>query len=41
MTVSATLSGRAETLMERLGFSYDYLLGFRFAVNVLLAATIV
>jgi uncharacterized membrane protein YccC len=41
MTVSRSLSEKAETLMERLGLSYDHLLGFRFAVNVLLATTIV
>jgi hypothetical protein len=35
------LSRKAETLAERLGFSYDQLLGFRFAVNVFLATTIV
>ncbi len=41
MTVSPSLSSKAETLAERLGLSYDHLLGFRFAVNVLLATTIV
>ena len=41
MTVSPSLSAKAETLAERLGLSYDHLLGFRFAVNVLLATTIV
>ena len=41
MTVSPKLSARAETLAKRLGLSYDDLLGFRFAVNVLLATTIV
>ena len=39
MTVSPSLSAKAETLAERLGLSYDHLLGFRFAVNVLLART--
>lgn len=41
MTLSASLSAKAETLAERLGLSYAHLLGFRFAVNVLLATTIV
>jgi uncharacterized membrane protein YccC len=41
MTVSPSLSAKAETLAERIGLSYDHLLGFRFAVNVLLATTIV
>ena len=41
MTVSRSLSEKAETLAERLGISFDQLLGFRFAVNVLLATTIV
>lgn len=35
------MSRRAEALLERLGLSYDELLGFRFAVNVFLASTIV
>jgi uncharacterized membrane protein YccC len=41
VTVSPWLSVKAETLADRLGISYDHLLGFRFAVNVLLATTIV
>ncbi len=39
MKVSPSLSGKAETLAERLGLLYDHLLGFRLAVNVLLATT--
>jgi uncharacterized membrane protein YccC len=35
------VSRKAEALLERLGLSYDHLLGFRFAVNVFVAATIV
>jgi len=41
VTLSPSLSGKAEMLAQRLGISYDHLLGFRFAVNVLLATTIV
>ena len=41
MTVLRSLSEKAETLAERLGISFDQLLGFRFAVNVFLATTIV
>ena len=41
MIVSPSLSAKAETLAEQLGLSYDHLLGFRFAVNVLIATTIV
>ncbi len=41
MTLSRSLSEKAETLAERLGLSYDHLLGFRFAVNVLIASSIV
>ncbi len=41
MTVSRSLSGKAETLADHLGLSYDHLLGFRFAINVLIAASIV
>ena len=37
MTVSRSLSEKAETLAERLGISYEHLLGFRFAVNVFIA----
>lgn len=36
-----SVSRKAEALLERLGLSYDHLLGIRFAVNVFLAATIV
>ena len=41
MTPPPAWSRRAEALIERLGLSYDHLIGFRFAVNVFLAATIV
>jgi uncharacterized membrane protein YccC len=41
MTLSPSLSAKAEALAERLGLSYDHLLGFRFAVNVLIATSIV
>jgi uncharacterized membrane protein YccC len=41
VTLSASLSGKAEALLERLGLSYDHLLGIRFAVNVFLATTVV
>jgi uncharacterized membrane protein YccC len=41
VTLSRSLSEKAETLAERIGLSYDSLLGFRFALNVLLATTIV
>jgi len=41
VTVSPSLSAKAERLVERLGLSHDDLLGFRFAVNVLLATAIV
>lgn len=41
MTVSRLLSEKAEKHAERLGLAYEHLLGFRFAVNVLLATTIV
>jgi uncharacterized membrane protein YccC len=37
----AALSRTAESLLERLGLGYDDLLGFRFAVNVFVATTIV
>ena len=40
MTVSRSLSAKAEKLAG-LGLSFDHLLGLRFAVNVLLATTIV
>ena len=36
-----TLSRKAEALQKRLGLSYDHLLGFRFAVNVFIATSIV
>lgn len=39
--VGLTLSQRAESLAKRLGLSYNDLLGFRFAVNVLIATSIV
>src|SRR5271166_6254911 len=39
--IAPSFSRKAETLAEHLGISYDKLLGFRFAVNVLLATTIV
>jgi uncharacterized membrane protein YccC len=41
MTVSPKLSAKAETLAERLGLSYDRLLGLRFAINVTIASSIV
>lgn len=41
MTVSRSLSEKAERLAERLGLSYDRLLGLRFAINVLIAGSIV
>jgi uncharacterized membrane protein YccC len=41
MLAPPSLSRKAETLAKRLGISYDQLLGFRFAVNVFLATTIV
>ena len=41
MTVSPSLSAKAETLAERLGISYDHLLGVRFGVNVWIASNIV
>ncbi|MGA7463094.1 MAG: FUSC family protein [Candidatus Korobacteraceae bacterium] len=41
MTVSPSLSAKAEMLMERFGLSYERLLGFRFAVNVFIAGAIV
>lgn len=36
-----SLRQKAESLAERLGLSYDHLLGFRFAINVLIATSIV
>jgi uncharacterized membrane protein YccC len=41
VTSRPDVSRKAEALLERLGLSYDHLLGFRFAVNVFLATTIV
>jgi uncharacterized membrane protein YccC len=41
MTPPRPLSIKAEALMERLGLSYDHLLGIRFAVNVFIATNIV
>jgi uncharacterized membrane protein YccC len=41
VTLSPSLSAKAEALTERLGLSYKHLLGFRFAVNVLIATSIV
>ena len=41
MTVSPRLSAKAETLAERLGLSYEHLLGVRFAINVSIASSIV
>ena len=41
MTAARSVSQKAEALAERLGLSYDHLLGFRFAVNVLIASAIV
>jgi uncharacterized membrane protein YccC len=41
MTSPQTLSRKAQALQERLGLSYDHLLGFRFAINVFIATTIV
>ena len=41
MSVSRSLSEKAEALAERLGLSYDRLLGVRFAINVTIASSIV
>ena len=41
MSSPRSLSHKAEALMERLGLSYDQLLGMRFAVNVFIATAIV
>jgi uncharacterized membrane protein YccC len=41
MMVRQSLSRKAGALAERLGLSHDDLLGFRFAVNVLIASSIV
>ena len=39
--IAPSLSRKAEGLADRVGLSYDHLLGFRFALNVLIAASIV
>ena len=39
--MTSRLTLKAEALQKRLGLSYDRLLGFRFAVNVFIATTIV
>ena len=41
MTSRRTLSRKAKALQQRLGLSYDHVLGFRYAVNVFIATTIV
>ena len=41
MLVPSSWSRRAEALAERIGLSYDRLLGLRFAINVLIATSIV
>jgi uncharacterized membrane protein YccC len=41
VTASGKLSGAAEAFMVRLGLKYEDLIGFRFAVNVFIATTIV
>jgi len=41
VTSPGTLSQAAESLMGRYGLKYEHLLGFRFAVNVFIATTIV
>jgi uncharacterized membrane protein YccC len=41
MTRRLSLSIKAEALLDRLGFTYDDLIGIRFAVNVFIATTIV
>jgi len=41
MSESGWLSRSAESLLRRLGLKYEDLLGFRFAVNVFIATTIV
>ena len=41
MSAPRPLSRKAEALLERVGLSYDHLLGIRFAVNVFIATTIV
>ena len=41
MNSTVPLSRKAQALMERLGLSYEHLLGVRFAVNVFIATNIV
>ena len=41
MSPPRPLTRKAEALLERLGLSYDHLLGIRFAINVFIATTIV
>ncbi len=41
MNLPLAVARKAEALLERAGLAYDQLLGFRFAVNVFLATTIV
>jgi hypothetical protein len=41
MIAPVSLSQKAGTLAQRLGISYDQLLGFRLAINVLIATSIV
>ena len=41
MSSPRSLTHKAEALMERLGLSYDQLLGMRFAINVFIATAIV
>ena len=41
MSSPRSLTHKAEALMERLGLTYDQLLGMRFAVNVFIATAIV
>jgi uncharacterized membrane protein YccC len=41
VTAPGKVSGKAEALMVRFGLKYEDLIGFRFAVNVFIATTIV
>ena len=41
MTSRLTLSRKGRALLTRFGLSYDHVLGFRYAVNVFIATTIV
>lgn len=41
MSAPRSLSRKAEALLDRLGLSYEHLLGIRFAVNVFIATAIV